>query len=208
MPWRTLAGSPLATAAAVENVLPDRLLARVVLLAAALSLLKTWNSIALMAARILMSQARFALVPQSFGRIHPRFSTPSTAVLFVGACSLGGLFLGRGAIVPLVNMASICLAFTFVLACVELLKLRRQEGAPAPGFRLPGGHAPIVIGMFATMGMSLVALFEPLSRTAGAVPLEWMLMIGWGGLGLLLRAAWRPRGEDRYPRTIVPGERA
>jgi APA family basic amino acid/polyamine antiporter len=208
VPWRTLAGSSLATATAVDNVLPDRLLARVVLLAAALSLLKTWNAIALMAARILMSQARFALVPQSFGRIHPRFSTPSTAVLFVGLCSLGGVFLGRGAIVPLVNMASICLAFTFVLACVELLMLRRQETSQAPGFRVPGGRAPILIGVFATVGMSLVALFEPLSRTAGAIPLEWMLMIGWGGLGMLLHVAWKLRGQAQYTPTTIGREQA
>lgn len=196
VPWRTLAGTPLATAVAVENVVPGGLLARVVLLAAALSLLKTWNATALVAARILMAQARLALVPRAFARIHPKFATPGTAVVFVGLCSLGGLFLGRGAILALVNMASICLAFTFVLACVALLRLRARATDQASGFRVPGGRAPIVFGMLATAAMSLVALFEPLTRSAGNVPLEWTLMLCWGALGLLLQLRHAPAARE------------
>jgi APA family basic amino acid/polyamine antiporter len=198
-PWQSLAGKPLATAVAVENVLPQGLLARIVLLAAALSLLKTWNAVALMAARILMAQARRSLLPQHFARIHPRYAIPSSAVLFVGLCSLGGLFLGRGAVLPLVNMASICVAFTFVLACVGLAKLRRQSddgaGPGAAGFRAPGGTTMLVVAGLGAAGMSLIALFEPLTRTGGGVPLEWILMLGWAAIGLAFQLGFRRRAS-------------
>lgn len=184
-PWQNLATQPLAASAAVESIGTGGTLAKVVLLAGALSLLKTWNSIALMAARILMAQARQALLPKRFAVIHPRYATPGAAVLFVGACTLGGLLLGRAAILPLVSMASICLAFTFVLGCIALLRLRRRGDAGTGGFTLPGGRVAIYIGLAAATGMALVAFFEPFVRSGGRIPLEWMLMSAWAVLGLV-----------------------
>lgn len=181
-PWKTLAGTPLATAAAVADVAPGRVLTNVLLLAAAFSLLKTWNAIAFMAARILMAQARQSLLPASLARIHPRYATPATAVLFVGACSLIGLFLGRGAVLPLVNMASICLAFTFILACVALWKLRALDQQPKQHFRLPGGRVTLIIGIVGATAMSLIALITPFMQ-GRAIPVEWVLIVCWGVLG-------------------------
>jgi len=195
-PWTELAGVPMATAAAVEHVLPNGLLARILLLAAAFSLLKTWNSVVLAAARVLMAQARTSLLPDRLGRLHPRHATPAAAVLFVGFFSLCGMFLGRGAVLPLVNMAAISLAFTFVLACLGALKLRRTETAPAP-FRAPGGNAMLVVAGVMALCMSVIGLFEPFIR-AGRVPLEWWLLAGWGVLGFLFlkHRERRSVGED------------
>lgn len=184
-PWQQLAGKPLATAVAVERVLPGGVLAKVVLLAAAFSLLKTWNAMVLMAARMLMAQARLEVLPRSLARIHPRYATPGIAVLFVACCTLGGMLLGRGAVLPLVNMASICLAFTFVLACVGVLRLRRDAKLSQGAFRVPGGRGPIVVAALMCAGMSFIALVEPFSRSKGSIPLEWWLILGWGALGVV-----------------------
>lgn len=189
-PWQQLAGVPLATAVAVEHVLPDGLLSRVVLLAAAFSLLKTWNSVVLIAARVVMAQARLALLPERLGQLHPRHATPATAVVFLAVFSLAGMLLGRGAVLPLVNMASICLAFTFVLACIGAWKLRRSAAAPAP-FVVPGGTPVLVFGALLSLAMSLIALFEPLVRGDG-IPLEWILILGWGAMGFVF-LKWRER---------------
>ncbi|MFC4312902.1 APC family permease [Steroidobacter flavus] len=183
-PWQALAGAPLASAAAVSDVVPGGLLTTVLLLVAAFSLLKTWNAIAFMAARILMAQARQSLLPARFARIHPRYATPATAVLFVGLCTLVGLFLGRGAVLPLVNMASICLAFTFVLACVALWKLRRLEPHKVQKFSVPGGRVTLVIGIAGASAMSCIALIAPLIQRRG-VPVEWVLIVCWAALGWL-----------------------
>ncbi|MBL8270940.1 APC family permease, partial [Steroidobacter sp.] len=189
--WTELAGTPLATAAAMKDILSNGILSKVVLLAAAFSLLKTWNAIVLMASRLIMAQARQGLLPSRLGAIHPTHATPGVAVLFVGAVSLGGMLLGRGAILPLVNMASICLAFTFVLACFALMRLRKQHQGAAPGFSVPGGTATLVIAAVASFVMSAIALFEPLFRGAGPVPLEWLLILIWGAAGAVFFGAQR-----------------
>lgn len=189
-PWKELASAPLAASVAVDHVIPGGWLGKLILLTAAFSLLKTWNAVALMAARILMAQARRSLLPERFARIHPRFATPSAAVLFVGACSAVGLFLGRGAVLPLVNMSSICLSFTFVLGCLALARLRQREPDVVVSFRAPGGRWMLGIATLGAFVMSLIALFEPWMRSNG-VPLECTLMLGWGLLGLLFRMRFR-----------------
>jgi len=185
-PWTDLVGSELATAVAMRDVLPGGALAKVILLAAALSLLKTWNAMAMMAARMIMAQARAGLAPPRFARVHEVHATPGAAVLFVGVCSLAGMLLGKGAVLPLVNMASICLAFTFVLACAGLMRLRMRERFSAnrcAEFRAPGGKAALVIGIIGSACMSLIALCEPLTRAQAIVPLEWTLILVWAALG-------------------------
>jgi amino acid transporter len=187
-PWQTLAGTPLATAAAVADTVPGGLLASVLLLLAAFSLLKTWNAVAFMASRILMAQARQSLLPARFARIHPRYATPATGVLFIGLCTLLGLFLGRGAVLPLVNMASICLAFTFILACIALWKLRGVERNTVQQFRVPGGRVTLIVGIAGASVMSSIALITPLIEGRG-VPVEWVLILCWAGLGWLVMPA-------------------
>ena len=188
-PWRTLAGTPLATAVAVKNVVPGGLLSSVLLVVTAFSLLKTWNAAAFMASRILMAQARQALLPARFAQIHPRYATPGAAVVFVGLCSMVGLLLGRGAVLPIVNMASICLAFTFVLACVALLKLRRLDRSfdsrEAARCSVPGGRVTLVLGIIGASVMSCIALVAPLFQGRG-LPVEWLLIAGWAVLGWLV----------------------
>lgn len=182
-PWRGLANSQLAAAVAVEKILPGGLLAKAVLLAAAASLLKTWNAVALMAARILLAQARVGLLPRRFGSIHPRYSTPHVAVLLVGACSCAGVFLGRGAVLPLLNMSSICLAATFIVCCLGVLRLRRGATQIAADYRAPGGTILIVVATLAAAAISLFALVEPLTRSADSAPLEWLLIASWAAVG-------------------------
>jgi APA family basic amino acid/polyamine antiporter len=183
-PWRTLANSDLAAAVAVEHVLPGGWLARLVLVVAAASLLKTWNAVAMMASRILMAQAREGLLSSRFMRLHPRYATPGEAVLFVSLCTVVGIILGRGAIVPLINMASICVTFSLVTTCLGLLKLRAKGGRDTTDFTVPGGSVLIVVATVASALMSLFALFEPLYRSGGAIPLEWILLSAWGLLGV------------------------
>lgn len=208
-PWRTLAGAPLATAAAVADVVPGGVLTQVLLLVAAFSLLKTWNAIAFMAARILMAQARQSLLPARFAHIHPRYATPAAAVVFVGVCSLVGLFLGRGAVLPLVNMASICLAFTFVLACVALLKLRRLDRQSdmhrAPRFSVPGGRVTLVVGIVGASAMSCIALATPLIQGRG-VPVEWVLIACWAMLGWGVMPRKQAAAGKASPEAAAPAE--
>jgi amino acid transporter len=192
MPWQSLLGRELPSAAAFGALTPSRVLATVVLVAAAISLLKTWNALHLAAARLILAQARLGYLPTALAKVHPRYGTPSTAVLFVGACTLVGVLLGRGAIVPIVNMSAVASTSTFILCLIVLIRLRRTS-RERPSFRVPGGLPIILFGMAGALVAACVALFEPM-WTAGRVPLEWYLLVSWALVGAVL---WATGGAGR-----------
>ena len=75
-PWASLVNSPMATATAMNHVIAGGVLSRIVLIAAAISILKTWNGVMLWAARLLLAQARAGFIPLAFAAIHPRLGSP------------------------------------------------------------------------------------------------------------------------------------
>lgn len=191
-PWRTLAHTPLAPAEAVREALGNSVAPKILVLAAALSLLKTWNAVVLMAARLLMALGRSAMMPPALGRIHRRYATPSVAVYFVSAWTLAGIMLGTGAVLPLVNTSSICLAVTFVVSCLALLKIRRRNGHRSE-FSAFGGNVAVLMIAMCAIAMALIALLAPLTRANGSVPLEWLLLAVWFVVGLAVFAFGKAR---------------
>jgi basic amino acid/polyamine antiporter, APA family len=86
-------------------------------------------------ARIFFAMARDGLLPPFFGRVHPRFRTPSTGTVITGvaAAIVGGLFPVKvlGELVAIGTLAA------FVTVCLGVLVLRRaRPDLPRP-FRAP-----------------------------------------------------------------------
>jgi basic amino acid/polyamine antiporter, APA family len=185
-PWKQTSVEPMMTAVALSKLGPGPILATVVLIAAAASLLKTWNALALMASRLLMAQARERFLPAWLAAVHPIHKTPATASLLVGGLTLGGIMLGRGALVPIVNMASGCLAGTFVLILLAVIKLRRVGSHDSAGAVMPGGVLTLTIAFVGASLMAIFAIIGPLFSSTNAIPLEWTLLVGWACVGALI----------------------
>ncbi|GAC1458133.1 MAG: amino acid permease [Steroidobacteraceae bacterium] len=86
-------------------------------------------------ARIFFAMARDGLLPPVFGRVHPRFRTPSTGTIVTGASAaiIGGLFPVKllGEVVSIGTLAA------FVTVCIGVLVLRHtRPDLPRP-FRTP-----------------------------------------------------------------------
>jgi hypothetical protein len=113
----------------------------------------------------------------------PSFNRPATAILTVTGLSIVGMLLGKGALIPIINMATICITLIVVLALVVLLKLRRKI-PESPGFGVPGGRKTILLCLAGALLMAGFAFFGPLIRAPGHIPLEWMLMAAWAAVSL------------------------
>jgi basic amino acid/polyamine antiporter, APA family len=86
-------------------------------------------------ARIFFAMARDGLLPKFFGKVHPKFRTPSTGTVVTGvtAAIIGGLF-PVGVLGHLVSIGTLA---AFVTVCVGVLVLRKtRPDLPRP-FRTP-----------------------------------------------------------------------
>lgn len=133
------------------------------------------------------------VLPAAFGALDPSSGAPSNAIWLVTAANAVGIVLGSGAIVPIINMATTCTSLIKVLCLAVLIKLRREQPA-APGFAVPGGTRTVAACMAGALIMAGFALWQPLRLAPHAVPLQWVLMVIWAGLGLVFsRFAVRER---------------
>jgi basic amino acid/polyamine antiporter, APA family len=200
-PWQSIVNQPMMTATALSNLKYGNALATIVLIAAAASVLKAWNALALMASRMLMAQARESLLPSWLASIHPVHKTPAIAALLVGVLTMTGVMLGRGAMLPIVDMGSLCLAATFVLCFVGVMKLRRAGIRASDGAGVPGGTWVLWLGLAGASVMAIFALAEPVLTGHRAIPVEWILLVAWSAIGAFVYR----RGESRavaQPRSV------
>jgi hypothetical protein len=94
--------------------------------------------------------------------------------------------MGRSALLPIVDMVSICLAFSIVLCLIVLLRRRRSDRS-TPSYTVPGGTPTIVFALVAVLLMIAVSILKPLIDARGTVPPEWCLLGAWTLLGI---GAW------------------
>jgi basic amino acid/polyamine antiporter, APA family len=124
-------------------------------------------------ARIFFAMARDGLLPPFFGRVHPRFKTPSvgTAVTAICAALIGGLFPVK----LLGEMVSIGTLSAFVTVCIGVLVLRHtRPDLPRP-FKAPWPWFTCIAG-------SLVCL----AMMVGLGPATWMRLVVWTIIGALI----------------------
>jgi basic amino acid/polyamine antiporter, APA family len=181
IPWRSLVGKELPAATAFRS-LGGAVFANTLVVIALISLLKTWNAIAWMASRLLVAQARDSFLPPFFGVLERTSRTPRNAIVFTTLGTLIGLSAGRAGLAPIVNMASICLALSIVLCLFALVRLR-VINPKRPSF---SAHTLLIIlALFCATAMVGAAVIAPIFRKHGSIPIEWLLLLAWGGLGFI-----------------------
>lgn len=182
VPWRGLIARDLPAVSAFGALGFHGLLATVILIAATVSLWKTWSAMTWVASRVLYAQAKHGMIPAALGKTDSRTRAPRIAIAAVTAVTLIGIALGRGAILPIVDMVSICLALSMILCLAALLR-RRASDSCQPAFAVPGG-TPVIIAALAGASMMIgIALVRPLLSAHGKIPLEWILLAAWAALG-------------------------
>lgn len=185
-PWRTLVGTDLAGAAAFSSTIAGGYLSTVVVAAAAISLAKAWNAVVIMASRLIFAQARLGYLPPAFGKVSTTNGAPFIAIVAITMVTMLALPLGRGAVLPIVNMCAMCLALSYVVCLAILLRLRARDRTAANrhvAYAVPGGKVTIWFGVCLASLMAAIAIVEPAIRLR-TIPLEWFLILGWGVLGL------------------------
>ena len=128
-------------------------------------------------ARIFLAMARDGLLPPIFGRVHPRFRTPSVGTLVTGvsAAIIGGLLPVR----ILGQMVSIGTMAAFVTVCIGILVLRRTRPELPRPFRTPVPWFTSSAGAL-VCGAMMLSLGEP----------TWLRLAVWTVIGLIVYACY------------------
>jgi APA family basic amino acid/polyamine antiporter len=135
--------------------------------------------------RIFFSMSRDGLLPEVFGRVHPRFRTPYLSTILTGlvVAATAGL-LPIGVLSQLVSIGSL---LAFVLVCIGVLVLRRTAPDVPRPFRTPGVPWVPVLG-------ALICIVQMVSLPRST----WERLIIWMAAGFVVYFLYgRRRARNR-----------
>lgn len=148
-------------------------------------IITSWNAFLVGGSRAVYAMANHGMLPSWFGKLHPKFRTPSNAILAIGLLSIAAPLFGRVTLVWIVDAGSFAVVIAYILVAVSFLLLRKNQPGMERPFRLRNGR---LIGWLALLGsLGLLALYLPGSPSALAWPIEWGLVLAWFALGWVFR---------------------
>ncbi|MBF8221597.1 APC family permease [Halomonas sp. 328] len=185
-----LGASSLAVPDAMQAVFQAPWAGNLMVLAGIAGIITSWNAFYVGGSRAIYALAHSGMLPAFLAKLHPKHRTPTNAILLMGLLSCIAPFFGRPALVWLVVAGGLGIVIAYLFVSLSFVVLRLKEPEMVRPFKVRQGLAVGVIAVLLSLG--LIALYLPGSPAALA-PAEWVMFLGWMGIGLVLYAWSRVR---------------
>jgi len=193
-PWKGLVAKHLGTEAAFERAFGSSAIARVIVFAAFLSLVKIFNGNFVASTRLLFGIGRRDLVHPTLSRVHAVHGTPSNAIWLMALLTAAAAFLGDALLVPVTEVGSLAVGVGWLSACLSSFVRSRREGALA-------SSSDLVLAFAGACVAAAIVVMKIVPAVPGSFTrAEWIAFALWSALGLLFWLG-RKRGaaSDRPP---------
>jgi APA family basic amino acid/polyamine antiporter len=191
-PWKRLVAEHLGTEAAFERAFGSRAMARLILLAALLSLIKIFNGNFVASTRMLFGIGKRGLVAPALARVHPVRGTPTASIVLMTVLTAGAAFLGDALLVPVTEVGSLAVGVGWLATCAAYLARRR-------GRRDARGTAAAAAGALVSCGVIAMKVVPAVPGSFSRA--EWISFAAWSLLGLVF---WMLRPSNAL-KSRVPG---
>ncbi|MDP8949032.1 MAG: APC family permease, partial [Actinomycetota bacterium] len=176
MSQAALQESELAAAEGMGNLFGSEIFANILVLGGVAGILTSWNGFLIGGSRIIYAMAESGMLPSWLAKIHPRFRTPTNAILFIGALSLISPLFGESALVWLVNAGGLGIVIAYLVVAISFLVLRRREPEMERPFR--AGRGPIIGIVAVVLSLGFASQYLPGMPSGLGVP-EWIIVGIW-----------------------------
>ncbi|MDR5901900.1 APC family permease [Halomonas icarae] len=200
-----LGESSLAVPDAMQAVFQAPWAGNLMILAGIAGIITSWNAFYIGGSRAIYALAHSGMLPAWLGKLHPRYRTPTNAILVMGVLSAIAPFLGRPALVWLVVAGGLGIVIAYLFVSLSFVVLRRREPDMERPFKVR--HGKLVGALAVLLSLGLSAMYLPGSPSALSA-VEWMLFAGWMLLGLALYAWSRVRYGVAYSDRMMQRELA
>lgn len=183
LPLEQAASSKLPTADAMAALFGGSWAAKLLILGGIAGILTSWNSFYIGASRAIYAMAHARMLPGFLGVLHPKYKTPSNAILLIGLFSVMAPLFGRKMLVWLVDAGSLGIVIAWSMVSLSFLILRYREPEMKRPFVVPNGK---LVGYLATvLSIGMILLYMPGTPSALVWPYEWLIFLGWSLLGIV-----------------------
>ncbi|MBW8173603.1 amino acid permease [Ornithinimicrobium sp. Arc0846-15] len=192
-----LADTELAAADGMAGLWNSPTMGKVLVIGGIAGILTSWNGFLIGASRLIFAMAASGMLPAWFGKLHPKYKTPSNALLFIGALSVIAPLFGRSTLGWLVTAGGVSLIISYVMVAISFVILRNKEPEMERPFRTPGGKTTGYAAAILATGLGI--LYLPGMPSALVWPYEWIIVGVWTVAGAIFLS--------RVPK-VAPGPEA
>ena len=141
------------------------------------------------APRLIYSLAEQKILPQYFAKVHPKYGTPSRAIVMTLVLVLSLGWLGKGALTYFLDIGGFLTALAWGINAFNLWAIRRKYPELKGGFRNKHLWLPILGGVIAIL--IAVATLIPGTGVSLVWPYEYVILGIWIVIGLISYFAGR-----------------
>ena len=191
------ASSEMATADAARALWQQPWAGTLLVLGGIGGILTSWNAFIVGGSRVLYALAHSGHMPTVFGKLHPTYKTPWVGIATIGVLSMIAPLFGKTILVWLINSGSFATTIAFLFVAISFLVLRHREPEMPRPFKV--SHPRLVGYGAVTLSLGLIAAFLPWSDSSLQWPEEWLTIVVWSTLGILLLIRYELKA--RNPKT-------
>jgi len=184
LPKQLLTTTQLATADAMTHLFGSQWFGALLVFGGVAGIVTSWNAFIIGGSRILYAMSIRGMIPKWFSYIHPKYKTPSNGIVFLGLLAFVAPFLGRPALVWIVNAGGIGIVIGYLFVSISFIKLRKAEPDLVRPYKIKQWK---VVGALAIiLSIIFISFYLPGMPSALIWPVEWMIVFVWYVLGIAL----------------------
>jgi len=200
---QALSASHLAVPDAMQAVFAAPWAGKLMVLAGIAGIITSWNAFYIGGSRAIYALAHAGMLPAFLGKLHPRYKTPSNAIIMIGAVSCLAPFFGRPMLVWLVDAGGLGIVIAYLFVALSFVVMRYKNANMPRPFKVPYGKLVGIVAVALSLGM--VSLYLPGSPSA-LLPIEWGVFGAWMLLGLVMYLWARKRYGVAYSDRMMARE--
>lgn len=186
--------STLVTADAMKNAFfGSEMAAKVVIIGGMAGIVTSWNSFFMGGSRAIYSLAESKMLPGFLAKLHPKYKTPTNAILLIGVISVVAPFFGRAMMIWLTNAGSFGVVVAYVLVSMSFLVLRFREPDMIRPYKVKCGK--IIGGIAILLSGFMMLLYFP-GMPSGLVKEELIMVGAWIVLGIIFYSIAKLKYSD------------
>ncbi|NYT66217.1 APC family permease [Alcaligenaceae bacterium] len=184
LPWQDIAKMTNGTIEAFD-VAGMPIISTAAFVIGVLGLFTTFIAVFSASARIMVALARIELFPKVFATVDKKSGAPRAALTFTLIIGIALGLLGPGALVWFLNTMGVYIGIVWAISIWSYYRMPIINKTLKDGSSTPKRSIFPAIGGIAAIAIVLAALL-PFSPTALTSPYEYLIVLGWFGLGLLI----------------------
>lgn len=156
-----------------------KIAAQILIIAGLAGIVSSWNAFLMGGSRAIYSLAQAEMLPAFLGKLHPKYKTPTNAILLIGVCSCIAPFFGKSMMGWVANAGSFGIVTAYLIVSISYIVLRKKE---------PNMHRPYKIKNHKFVGYMAVILsaIMLILYIPGLIMAEWVIVGAWVILGAIL----------------------